>query len=385
MKKQLFLAAGLLSCLALFPSCDNEENMLSNSAAANAADIDYDASNAASWGNYMTQVAWLLKTDAATLYDDWAVPYNGRAAYAEIFKKHDNDTYGSALSCLQEIIEGCSDIAGEVGDAKIGDPYNLYGSGKTTEALYAVESWYSWHSIDDYTNNIYSIRNSYYGSLDASVAPHSISALVAGKDTARDAEVRHAIDRAANAIQNIPAPFRNNIDSPQASEAMEACGDLVEVLNGLNAYIQITFKGDEYDAELDAVVAGYVDNVVLPTYASLKEKNSALYDAADAFRKAPSDVAFENACKAWLAAREPWETSEAFLFGPVDAEGLDPNMDSWPLDQNAIVQILSSGNYDDLNWADGDSDDKIEAAQNVRGFHTLEFLIFKDGKPRSVN
>lgn len=206
MKKHLFLAAGLVSCLALFPSC--EENVPAAPDAENAADIDYDASNAASWGNYMTQVASLLKSDAATLYGDWAVSYNGRAGYAEIFKKHDNDTYGSALSCLQEIIEGCSDIAGEVGDAKIGDPYKLYGSGKTTEALYAVESWYSWHSIDDYTNNIYSIRNSYCGSLDASVALHSISALVAGKDAARDAEVRRAIDRAADAIQNIPAPFR---------------------------------------------------------------------------------------------------------------------------------------------------------------------------------
>ena len=83
-------------------------------------------------------------------------------------------------------------------------------------------------------------------------------------------------------------------------------------------------------------------------------------------------------------AREPWEKSEAFLFGPVDALGLDPNMDSWPLDQVAIVNILNSGNFDDLNWTDGESDDEIEAAQNVRGFHTLEFLLFKNGEPRTV-
>ena len=38
----------------------------------------------------------------------------------------------------------------------------------------------------------------------------------------------------------------------------------------------------------------------------------------------------------------PWEQSEAFLFGPVDILGLDPNMDSWPLDQVAIVNILNS-------------------------------------------
>ena len=49
----------------------------------------------------------------------------------------------------------------------------------------------------------------------------------------------------------------------------------------------------------------------------------------------PLTVAFETACNAWITAREPWEESEAFLFGPVDELGLDPNMDSWPLDQNA--------------------------------------------------
>jgi hypothetical protein len=64
--------------------------------------------------------------------------------------------------------------------------------------------------------------------------------------------------------------------------------------------------------------------------------------------------------------------------------GLDPNMDSWPLDQAQIAQILKSQNFSGLNWEDGDSDEKIEGAQSLRGFHTLEYLIFKDGKARTV-
>jgi hypothetical protein len=74
------------------------------------------------------------------------------------------------------------------------------------------------------------------------------------------------------------------------------------------------------------------------------------------------------------------------LFGPVASLGLDPNMDSWPLDQNAIVQLLNSGDWDQLNWSgDYDEDNEgIAAAQNVRGFHTLEFLLFKDGQARKV-
>jgi len=59
-------------------------------------------------------------------------------------------------------------------------------------------------------------------------------------------------------------------------------------------------------------------------------------------------------------------------------------MDSWPLDQNAIVQILESGNFDNIEWGEGDSEETVTAAQNVRGYHTLEFLLFKDGEPRKV-
>lgn len=110
-----------------------------------------------------------------------------------------------------------------------------------------------------------------------------------------------------------------------------------------------------------------------------------MFDAVNTFKNNPSDLNFEKACEAWLTAREPWEKSEAFLFGPVDSEGLDPNMDSWPLDQDAIFQILKSGNFNEMEWGDGDDDDTVSAAQNVRGYHTLEYLLFKDGEPRKVN
>ena len=54
-------------------------------------------------------------------------------------------------------------------------------------------------------------------------------------------------------------------------------------------------------------------------------------------------------------------------------------------DQNIIVSILKSGNFDKIEWDEDDDSADIEAAQNVRGYHTLEYLLFKDGKPRKVN
>ena len=189
-----------------------------------AANAVYNASNANAWAQYMRNTAQLLVDDVTTLVDAWN---NG---YADKFKKHDGGDFTSGLSCIEQLIDGCIDIAGEVGQAKIGDPYDLYVSGKTNEALYAVESWYSWHSRDDYTNNIYSIRNAYYGSRDGKINANSLSKLVAKYDAQLDADVKEAIEDAADAIQAIPQPFRNNINSKEAKAAMEACAELSDIL-----------------------------------------------------------------------------------------------------------------------------------------------------------
>ncbi len=193
--------------------------------------MEYADANKDAWANYMQAVAALLRADANTLYADWSDSYNGGKSYADIFKAHDGtEGYNSSINCIEQIIDGCADIASEVGASKIGDPVGLYEDGKTQEALYAVESWYSWHSRDDYTNNIYSIRNAYFGSLDGSVNTNSLSALVKKVDEAFDTKVKDAIQAAADAIQAIPQPFRNNINSSEAKKAMDACGNLESLL-----------------------------------------------------------------------------------------------------------------------------------------------------------
>ena len=202
-----------------------------------AANAVYNEANATAWAQYMRNTAQLLVNDVTTLVDAWN---NG---YATSFKNHNGGDFTSGLSCIEQLIDGCIDIAGEVGDAKIGDPYSLYVSGKTNEALYAVESWYSWHSRDDYTNNILSIRNAYYGSRDGSINNHSLSKLVAKYNATLDTKVKDAINTAADAIQAIPQPFRNNINSSEARAAMEACADLGDILeNELKPFLQDATK-----------------------------------------------------------------------------------------------------------------------------------------------
>lgn len=408
MKKTFILGAALAAACAFttttFTSCDNNDDPVVNpDKTQDDADLDYSASNATAWGNYMKNVAALLKSDAEKLYSQWAESYenagvNTGVPYATLFKNHDSRSgYSDVKSCAQEVVEKMAEIANEVGSSKIGDPYAKWTSGKQTEALYAVESWYSWHSRDDYTNNIKSIANAYYGKLNGSetnMAEASMAKALEG--TAIDRTVRKQIADAQAAIQNITQPFRNHIGSTEAQQAMEACAalqaSLSEVTNDDNeveagaAAVNLRDAVNKLDeATLQAIINNYVDNVVVPTYKNLKDQNAILYQTVNAFVANPSNDGFEACATAWMNARQPWETSEAFLFGPVATFGLDPNMDSWPLDQTAIVDIMKSQKWNSLVWADGDDDAKVESAQNVRGFHTLEFLIFKNGQPRTIS
>ena len=342
----------------------------------------------------MKAVVTLLRKDASDLYEYWAVSYKGGASYAETFKNH-GAPFNSAGSCVQQVIDGCVDIANEVGETKIGDPYSKYQAGKVTEALYAVESWYSWHSREDYSNNIVSICNAFCGVRSEAVisgadiekskiAEQSLYTVLKDNGHQELADnTLSAIKKAYDKILAIPQPFRNHINSPQSLAAQEACSELSVLLKD-----KVKPACDALsEAVLNPVVKNYVDVVVLPTYSDLKDRVATLYDKVNALAANPTNQAFKDACDAWISAREPWEKSEAFLFGPVADQGLDPNMDSWPLDQAAIVNILNSGDYSQMKWSGNYTEDSeaISAAQNVRGFHTLEFLLFKDGQARTVD
>lgn len=125
MKKFTFMAAYLLWAAApTLTSCsDNDDpNGGGSDNDQTATLLDYSAENADNWHNYSVQVARLLANDANRLNQAWTVSYNGGAAFADIFRNHSGNGYTSPLNCIEEMIDGCADIANEVGTAKIGDP-----------------------------------------------------------------------------------------------------------------------------------------------------------------------------------------------------------------------------------------------------------------------
>ncbi len=390
MKKQLFLS-GLLAMSLGFIACNDDNNNGENQktipegtseVTISENNIEVTGENISTWMQYATAVANLLARDASDLNEAWSVSYNGGEAYARTFKSFGAE-YQSAAACVQQIVDGCIDIASEVGTAKIGEPRDLWESGKYTEAVYAVESWYSWHSIDDYSNNILSIRNAFNGTRNNQEAQHSLAAFTRAQNADLYDNVKGKINAAYNAIKSMASPFRSHIGSSSVTVAQSACAALVDVLeNDLTSFVNQHADDDE----LNLIVSTYVDQVVLPTYADLVTLTENLRQSIVMLRNHPSTANFKTAADLWIEAREPWETSEAFLFGPVADLGLDPNMDSWPLDVDAIRGVMESGKIEELIKWDGEYDEDsedIEAVQNVRGFHTLEFLLFKDGKART--
>ena len=124
----------------------------------------------------------------------------------------------------EEILQGCIDIADEVGNTKIGRP----AMGSSSEDKNYIESPYSLNSIEDFADNIRSIRNAYQGSRSGD---RSISDYVRSKDAAVDREVRDAIEAAIVAIERVPEPFTKNATGDLSKAAMKAAGTtLVDAL-----------------------------------------------------------------------------------------------------------------------------------------------------------
>lgn len=210
-----------------------------------AAELKYltAATDALVWDCILAYVAWVgednVTAEMKSVFreNDDIVKHltEKNAAYMNFGQKLKNGTnYSSMKDAFDEIAGGCADIAGEVGTTKIEGPYQ---SGKVED----VESWYSWHSLDDYTNNIYSIKNAYLGGLgDGSRTSVSLSTYVASKDANLDTKIKEKIDECITKIgamgkggKSFYEVVRDQINKTEVEAAVDACVDLENLFKGL--------------------------------------------------------------------------------------------------------------------------------------------------------
>ena len=194
---------------------------------------------------YMVAVANDLRDQCVCLEACWAGTDNISAAKQDILEeaaldyseeygwemKHSGEAgshFKTFQDAAQEIIQGCIDIADEVGNTKIGRP----ATGASDEDKNYIESPYSLNSIEDFADNIISIERSYFGTRGNNL---SISAFIKSINPELDTEMRTAIDNALTAIRAIPEPFTKTATGPQAKNAVKVVGtDLVSTLNKVN-------------------------------------------------------------------------------------------------------------------------------------------------------
>ena len=90
------------------------------------------------------------------------------------------------------------------------------------------------------------------------------------------------------------------------------------------------------------IVNNVAENVIFATYKGLDDKAGILATAIQTLKATPNESNLEQCKVAWRNARLPWEQSEGFLFGPVDNAGIDPSIDSWPVNIIDLENVLKS-------------------------------------------
>ena len=141
--------------------------------------------------------------------------------------------------------------------------------------------------------------------------------------------------------------------------------------------------------EMKAAVEQYVPQVVYSTYKSLADETQDLYELLAAAAKkgvnSLTDSDINKICTKFLSARTYWEQSEAFLYGPATTFGIDPHIDTWPLDVEALaVSLSNAAQVKMLEGEDGIAYAGAKLGAELLGFHGIEFILFRDGKNRTA-
>lgn len=135
---------------------------------------------------------------------------------------------------------------------------------------------------------------------------------------------------------------------------------------------QATSEKSQEVLEIRAI-QNITENVIVATYAHLRDETRELAELAEVLRSNPTEANLRSVQKKWRDARIPWESTEGFLFGPVDSLGVDPAIDSWPLSKVDLDLILKERPQITADFVRG-------LGTDVQGFHTAEYLIFGDGE-----
>jgi Imelysin. len=202
---------------------------------------------------------------------------DGFQNFGKAFKNPGTGDWDTALDATLEIISGCQDIIGEVGQSKIGLPY-------TGEDASYIESPYAYNSITDFYDNIVSCKNALYGSMSATTPSEKsliYFCLNAGNTTlaAQAKAVQTKLDAALAKIKAMKAPFALYFSDASAKTAIDALGELDDTLGELAETLKAYAGNETVEKQCKVINENYVDNVIVATYRLLADNAQKLYQS----------------------------------------------------------------------------------------------------------
>lgn len=202
---------------------------------------------------------------------------DGFRNFGKEFKNPGTGDWETALDATREIISGCQDIIGEVGDSKIGLPY-------TGEDASYIESPYAYNSITDFYDNIVSCKNALYGAVGASApVQNSLMYFCLNVDNstlkAQAQAVQAKLETALTKINAMKYPFALYYSDASCKVAIDALGELDEALGDMDETLKGYAGNATVEEQCRKINSNYVDNVVVATYRTLADHAEILYQS----------------------------------------------------------------------------------------------------------
>src|ERR1700712_821130 len=127
---------------------------------------------------------------------------------------------------------------------------------------------------------------------------------------------------------------------------------------------------EDFNTLKQSVLNDFVDNVAIPQYQNLSTTANTLNADIVNLNTDATEANLAKAKQSWKDLRTSWEQCEGFLFGPVEDDNYDPNMDSWPVDYVQLDSLLASANPLQI------TDIQNLGTLSLRGFHPIEYILW---------
>lgn len=174
---------------------------------------------------------------------------NGTMCFGQFLLSPSSTTgYTSWQGTMNQIfVGGCSKICAEVADQKLGQAYRVAtGQGNPTEdSKDYIESPYSHRSFIDYQDNIYSIKNSLYGTRDINAttpAENSMLSLLKKMNYSGYNNLVNALNAAIQALETAKNSGKSFVEEPGAQrvkDCIEAVDKLDKEINNAGSWINL--------------------------------------------------------------------------------------------------------------------------------------------------